>query len=393
MKGSARWGRVLAIALLVMLYPTLTVAFHGRPSSLQLAGTLLILAAMASIYCWFWLWGLGLANWRVVTAIVVSLAILALLVNVVSGVWTINGFLLPLVIAGYAYRPRIAVAAILALTVGSIAVSVPPATAVLNVSAGDMVALVIITAVQLLLVGFGAAGFAWTVRTIAELRAAREQLAMLAVEQERSRIARDVHDLMGHSLSVITLKGELAGQLIRSAPDQAQSEVRDIVRVARNALREVREAVSGYRQPTLATELEGARAALTAAGMECTIEQSAGALTRETETVLAWTVREGATNVLRHSKAKRCSIRMSRDDDNVHLDVVDDGAGTASPQAGNGLRGLGERVTEQGGRLEAGPLPNQGFRLRVTLPIGGTQAPTRSNPVVRFDAETDLPDE
>ena len=232
----------------------------------------------------------------------------------------------------------------------------------------------LIGVLQLLLIGFGAIGIARLVGTIAELHAAREQLARMAVEQERARFARDVHDLMGHSLSVITLKGELASQLIDSAPEEARSEVRDIVRVARNALREVREAVSGYRQPTLASELAGAQAALAAAGIECQIEQSAGAMTAATEAVLAWTVREGATNVIRHSKARRCSVVLNRDDDDVRLDIVDDGAGGVAPEAGNGLRGLGERVREQGGRLEAGPLPQQGFRLRVALPTDKTRA-------------------
>ena len=99
--------------------------------------------------------------------------------------------------------------------------------------------------------------------------------------------------------------------------------------------------------------------------------------------MLAWTVREGATNVLRHSKARHCGILLRRTDDEVQLDIVDDGAGTASPQAGNGLQGLGERVRALSGRLEAEPLPNQGFRLRVTIPSGAkTQSPPHA---VAFD--------
>ena len=267
MRSSAKWGRVLAIAFLVMLYPSISVLFHGRPTAIQVAGIVALVAALATIYSAFWLWGLRNRSWRVTTAVVAGLVILAVLVNVVSGVWTINTFLYSLVVAGFAYPPRLAVAAVLGLITLGMAVSLP-AVGALGLPSSDVVALVLITVAQLLLIGFGAIGGAWLVRTIEELRAARERLAQLAVEQERARFARDVHDLMGHSLSVITLKGELATQLIDTAPEQAASEVRDIVRVARNALREVREAVSGYRQPTLAGELAGARAALAAGGID-----------------------------------------------------------------------------------------------------------------------------
>src|SRR5581483_2587369 len=135
-----------------------------------------------------------------------------------------------------------------------------------------------------------------------ELMEARAELALSAVEAERERFARDLHDLLGHSLSVIAIKAELAGRLLKLDPERAAAEVADVEGVARESLREVRQAVSGYRQPTLEKELEGARVALSAAGIEADVVRAPVTLDPEVEAVLAWTVREGATNVIRHSQ-------------------------------------------------------------------------------------------
>ena len=367
MRLSAKLGKALAISWLILLYPALSPLFHAHPSSLQVGGILLTVGLIVVVYVGFWLVGPPWATVARVTMVVIGLMLLGLGVNLVSGVWTINPFLLAILIAGFAYPFRLAVAAVSGLTAISILISLPALVA-LRLSTRDIVALDVITAFQLLLFGFAAVAISRLVATIRELRLAREENARLAVEHERARFARDLHDVMGHSLSVITLKGELAAQLIASAPEQASKEVHDIVRVARDALREVRETVSGYRQPTLATELAGAQAAFAAAGIECRLEQAAGALSPEAEAALAWTVREGATNVLRHSGARRCSVMLVRDDDSVRLDIVDDGRGATALEPGNGLRGLGERVREIDGRLEAEPLPHGGFRLRVTVP-------------------------
>jgi len=145
-----------------------------------------------------------------------------------------------------------------------------------------------------------------------------------------------------------------------------------MVHLAREALRQVREAVSGYRQPTLATEITAARTALRAAGIDCDVEQSVGAMSRETEAVLGWAIREGVTNVIRHSGAAHCSIVLVRRDGQVRADIVDDGAGGTSSGAGSGLRGLEERVDAIGGRVQAGGLPARGFRLTVTAPADGS---------------------
>jgi two-component system sensor histidine kinase DesK len=162
--------------------------------------------------------------------------------------------------------------------------------------------------------------------------------------------------------------------LIKNTPGLAAHEVEDIEKVARDALREVRDAVTGYRQPTLAAELAGAHEALTAAGIDYHIDQDHVPVPPAVEAVLAWTVREGVTNVMRHSQAKRCSVRIVSKDGHATVEVIDDGLG-GIPDAGSGLHGLDERVRQRGGRLTAEPLPHEGFRLRVTLPLREALAP------------------
>jgi two-component system, NarL family, sensor histidine kinase DesK len=222
-----------------------------------------------------------------------------------------------------------------------------------------------------------------------ELSEARAELARMAVSRERERFARDLHDLLGHSLSVITLKAELAGRMLADRPDDAAREIAELEQVARGALGEVREAVSGYRQPTLEGELAGARMALSAAGIEADVHEARVPLDPEVEAVLAWAVREGATNVIRHSGARHCSLRVTASLTDSGVEVIDDGAiddgdatagarpgarsvnGTSRADAsgGHGLAGLAERARLVGGTLEAGRLDPGGYRLAVTVPV------------------------
>ena len=210
-----------------------------------------------------------------------------------------------------------------------------------------------------------------------ELADARAELADSAVAAERERFARDLHDLLGHSLSVIAIKAELAGRLLPGSPERAAVEVGEVEGVARQALSEVRQAVSGYRQPTLAGELEGARVALSAAGIDASIDRDPVSLDPEVEAVLAWTVREGATNVIRHSGASHCSVTVRAQAGDAGVEVLDDGVGNGrSPGfvdtgvGGNGLTGLRERAANLRGRIEAGTAPGGGYRLAVSVPVG-----------------------
>lgn len=224
--------------------------------------------------------------------------------------------------------------------------------------------------------GLDMIGVARMGQAIGELHRARTELARLRVEEERLRLARDLHDLLGHTLAMITLKSELARHLITEDPDRCGQELAEIEQVARQTLREVREAVAGYRQPRLDSELAGARQLLEAAGITCQMDPMPEGLPPETAAVLAWTVREGVTNVIRHSRARRCRIRLTPQPGVAQVEVINDGGRRVDPPSvarrGLGLAGLRERVTALGGRMAVGPL-NQGsgdeFRLWVELPL------------------------
>ncbi|GHO72821.1 two-component sensor histidine kinase [Ktedonobacter sp. SOSP1-85] len=210
-----------------------------------------------------------------------------------------------------------------------------------------------------------------------ELHTARRALARLKVEEERLRLARDLHDLLGQRLSVITLKSELARGLIMEDPARCAQELAEIEQVGRMTLREVRKTVAGYRQPRLVSELDGAQQLLEAAGIEYSVEQLHGELPQPLDAVLAWTVREGVTNVIRHSRARHCLLRFTRVQGWIGAEMLNDREGTADADMqrigqGSGLLGLRERVSRLGGTMEAGPLLLEGkphFRLHVELPM------------------------
>ena len=206
-------------------------------------------------------------------------------------------------------------------------------------------------------------------RANAELRRLRDERARLAVAEERMRIARDLHDLLGHSLSLIALKTDLATRLIGSEPERAQAELVDVQQVTREALAEVREAVHGYRQRSFADALASARATLAAAGIDCRVEGDVPPLPADVETVLAWVVREAATNVVRHSGARRCAIRIRDQGGAVAVEVDDDGAAVAAGGAGMGLAGLAERARDLDGTFDAAARPEGGFRVRLSVPV------------------------
>ncbi|MEW2447666.1 sensor histidine kinase [Streptomyces parvulus] len=231
--------------------------------------------------------------------------------------------------------------------------------------------------VPALLGGFAMTGVRELIRTTIALREARATVARLAANEERLRLARDLHDLLGHSLSLITLKSELAGRMLPARPDEAARQVADIEKVSRQALVDVREAVTGYRRPRLAEEIAGARAALTAAGVsaELPAEPGPSGVPEESEAALAWALREAVTNVVRHSGARRCVVgllhRRTLEGPVMELSVEDDGPGdpTAGHTPGNGLDGLTERLEKAGGALEAGRVRG-GFRLVARVPAG-----------------------
>ncbi|MFG2042405.1 sensor histidine kinase [Dactylosporangium sp. NPDC048998] len=209
-------------------------------------------------------------------------------------------------------------------------------------------------------------------RLIHELRHTREALAEAAVAEERLRFSRDLHDLLGHTLSVIVVKAEIVRRLAERDPAAAAAQAADIEQVGRRALVEIREAVTGYREIGLTAELTRAKGALSAAGIAADVLRTADPLPDSADRLLAWVVREATTNVVRHSGARHCEIAVTIDDGAASLRVTDDGdfaATAAPPPPGNGLRGLTERLDAAGGTLETGPRPGGGFALTARLPL------------------------
>ncbi|TNY34988.1 sensor histidine kinase [Thermomonospora catenispora] len=211
----------------------------------------------------------------------------------------------------------------------------------------------------------------WLWDVMQEVHAAREAQARLAVTEERLRFARDLHDLLGHNLSLIAVKSELAIRMTEADPARARAEMADVRTAARDALREVRAAVRGYRVVELDSELAGVRAVLEAAGVRCTVPEDPGGLPEEIGGALAWVVREGATNVLKHSEARRCDITLARYDGSVVLEMTNDGARPAADGSGTGLTGLTERLAAVGGTLTAEHTGHGRFLLRAVVPLPG----------------------
>ncbi len=208
---------------------------------------------------------------------------------------------------------------------------------------------------------------------MAELRRTRAELARVAVAEERERFSRDLHDLLGHTLSVMVVKAQAVRRLVATDPDAAAEHAADIERVGRTALLDVRQAVDAMRAPNLPEELLGARDALEAAGIRATIDADDADLPEDAGAVLAWALREGITNVLRHSGADSCSIAVSQHGDHIELVVVDNGVGNPTrPAEGSaaragGLDGLRDRLRAAGGQVETSST-GTGFRLVASIP-------------------------
>jgi two-component system, NarL family, sensor histidine kinase DesK len=218
---------------------------------------------------------------------------------------------------------------------------------------------------SVILASFAGYGVSQVLERNTQLARAREQLVDLAVSQERERLARDVHDILGHSLTVITVKTELAGRLLEASgagDTRARAEVADAERLAREALADVRATVSGMRQLSLTGELAAARQALDAAGIAADLPGAVDDVPARYRELFAFALREGVTNVVRHSGASRCVVRLTAD----CIEVCDDGRGPDGAVAGSGLAGLRGRAGAAGARVETGTSTEGGFLLRVT---------------------------
>lgn len=217
------------------------------------------------------------------------------------------------------------------------------------------------------MIGAGNIFFAERNRMNRRLRKANEEIEQLAKVAERERIARDLHDVLGHTLSVITLKSELAGKLMGRDPERAGKEIREVEEISRQALSEVRDAIRGYRAQGLVAELAHAKSTLETAGVAVQCDAATTMkLPAVQESVLSLAVREGVTNVVRHANARNCRLRIEQQNSTCRLEIADDGQGFTSME-GNGLRGMRERVEMLGGTLDR--RNKSGTTLTITLPL------------------------
>jgi two-component system, NarL family, sensor histidine kinase DesK len=227
-----------------------------------------------------------------------------------------------------------------------------------------------------LVIGTGNVFFAAKNRANDKLRVAQGEVEHLAKIAERERIARDLHDVLGHTLSVIILKSELAGKLIDRDPRRAKAEMAEVEQTSRAALAEVRSTIRGYRFHSLEAEIKRAKATLETAGVSVKSESRQVQLTPAQESVMALVVREAVTNVVRHAHALNCELRLAPSNGSCLLEIQDDGCG-GSKVEGNGLRGMRERIEALGGTLQRETVAGTHLTIRFPLsPVedGATKA-------------------
>jgi two-component system sensor histidine kinase DesK len=370
--------RLYQHAWLVCLFFPLASLVRGPLEVFRLAVGLAALLFFAISYTWL-MWphpasrgARARAGSRLSFLLFVALSLLVLAFSLVDGPAWLWLFIGVSALAGVLLPMRSAFAAVVVFTLLPLFITIGMYRGVGEIDWWWLIALMLLVrGLGLDMIGVARMGSA-----IRELHTARRELARLAVMEERLRVSRDMHDLLGQTLSTITLKSELARHLVTEEPERCVQELSEIERVARQTLREVREAVAGYRQPKLASELEGACQMLEAAGIEVRIEASKVALPAALDAALAWTVREGVTNVIRHSRVRHCLIQVILKNGRACAEVLNDGDRREQTERtvrpGLGLAGLRERVSALGGHMEAGPLTLSGkehFRVWVELPI------------------------
>lgn len=261
-----------------------------------------------------------------------------------------------------------------ALTGLGMLLAVTPAVLLAGVGVGATAGFLVGQGLFTAFIGSSCRGFAWLCAVVWELDAAREAQSRLAVAEERLRFSRDLHDVMGRNLTTIALKSELAVQLARRGRPEAAEQMAEVQKIAQESQREVRDVVRGYRTADLHAEAIGARAVLRAADVACEIDLGAEAdrLPPPVQSVFGWVIREATTNVLRHSEAARCLIRLRQEDGRAVLELENDGVPAVplpSQGAGTGLRGLRERLAAHDGELTVPAAEAGTFRMLATVPL------------------------
>ena len=337
------------IYLSVFLIEPVVRTQQGRAGLLYWAMTIVaLLAFLAAYFRGYWVHGRRLVA---IIAFIAALGMVLLPTNVGASVM----FIYAGAFAGFLQPPRSALRALLLVTIAAVIMGALTHPPVWYWFTTGMIVLV------------GGVNFHFSQRSHAQkcLRLAQEEIEHLAAIAERERIARDMHDVLGHTLSLIVLKSELASRIAERDPARAAGEMRDVERVARRTLQDVRETLRGYRA-TLADEAQRAGAMLEAAGVRARFEFEHLTLERSVEEALALALREAVTNVARHANATTCAVRLYTVNGAALFEVHDDGRGMNEPEGG-GLRGMRERIEACDGRVERNG--DSGMLLRITIPL------------------------
>ncbi len=348
-----RWSPGASVGLIFLLFPAIEAVTGDYPlpgKVLALASMVLTGVAYLFIAPWAMTWALPAKVWLLVGMLVVSFALWPVAGSNLVVVWIFTG-----IVAGAVMSMRQTTVVAITLAVGMLLASLTDGQPANWELAGALVGL-----------SCWMCAFIGNITLTQELRDTRRELADAAVVAERERIGRDLHDILGHSLTTIAVKAGLARRLIEQGADGSLEEIADVERLAREALTDVRATASGYRQVSLGSELAVAATVLRAAGITASLPGAVDLVDPSAREVLGYVTREAVTNVVRHSGADRCSITVGPN----WLEVRDNGAARSAPseRPGSGLQGLRERVQEAGGLLEAGPLRGGGFRVRVSVP-------------------------
>jgi two-component system sensor histidine kinase DesK len=348
------WRRLIFPGVFLLYLGQTAAGVSHRSSGLAAVAGYLILGAFCLCYLWALpaSWGGQRARFWMLFGAMVALTALEL-PFAHQDAFAMVVFIAVLVVGGLR-RFAVAAVAALALVVLFLPPAIPSWHAGVDTDAGFSV----------LMVSLAMFGFFSIVRANRALSEARAEIARLAAENERSRIARDLHDLLGHSLTSITLKAGLAHRLAARDPIRAAEEIADVEELARTSLADVRAAVGGYREVTLAGELATGRQVLRAAGIAADLPPATDVVRPSHHELFGWVVREGLTNTVRHARATRCTVSLGSD----WVEIVDDGRGAGAGAGGNGLSGLRERVHAAGGTVQAGAAAPGGWRLRVDVP-------------------------
>ncbi|MEU9128966.1 histidine kinase [Kitasatospora sp. NPDC048540] len=369
----------MSLWMVYLVYPVQDLVRGGHGTAAVVAGSVALAAFVTSYLALVAIRTTKPDEWSGKYGVVAAMLVIAVVTSITLGQAWLTLFTYASVCVAVVLPTPLALRGVAGVTVLALVI------ALLTHADGDTLFAILLPC---FLSGLAMTGLQRLVSTMKELREARATVAHLAASEERLRLARDLHDLLGHSLSLITIKSELAGRFMdQDKQEEARTQVADIEKVARQSLIDVREAVSGFRRPTLAVELAAARTAL--ATSQITLEAAPAvaeghpALGAEEAGALAWALRESVTNIVRHGAgASRCTVTLDEvwegDGERfVVLEITDDGRGPGKSGPGNGLSGLGERLQLVGGRLESGAGERgRGFRLRALVPLRTVAAGT-----------------